>query len=303
MKRSTLQRKAPMARASFQLARSSFKPRTTAKPRKTTPPKVRDTPRPRIVSTALEEFHRDRVARIGCIALINLRHGRSPAELHHARTYAGGGQKSTEFHVLPICPLHHRLGGVGVALHAGRQTWAKLYGTEEELLIQVLSVLGFEVEPDDLGARTLARFSMPNKCLQMSKRFGRNQRRRARERIAELELRGERMRKVVAERDRDIADLSDHVQYVASVLGHMSTLTQDLHHTSGHDGMQLVGARTFSDLSPNETAMLEIMRCLEIDAVRDAARRNIHAVIHMADNQCAYALSESALRTMTREQL
>jgi hypothetical protein len=162
LKRSAIQRKTPMARGSSQLARSTFKPRTTAKPRRTTPPKVKDTPRPRIVSTALEEYHRGRVARIGCIVCINERHGRSAAELHHARTYAGGGQKSSEFHVLPICPLHHRLGGVGVALHAGRQTWAKLYGTEEELLIQVLSILGFEVEPEDLWRPDLGALLYPN---------------------------------------------------------------------------------------------------------------------------------------------
>ncbi|MDN7179065.1 Ref family protein [Caballeronia sp. SEWSISQ10-4 2] len=162
MKRSGFKpRTAPMARGNTQLARSSFKPGGTAKPRKTSPPKVKATPRPRIVTSAVEEYHRDRVAQLGCVVCRNLRLGKSPAELHHARTYAGGGQKSSEFHVLPICPNHHRLGGAGVALHAGRQTWAKLYGTEESLLLQVLHALGFEIEPDDLWRPDLGAILYP----------------------------------------------------------------------------------------------------------------------------------------------
>ena len=161
MKRSTLQRKTPMARGTSQLARSEFKSRTSAKPRRTAPPKVKDTPRPRITTTAVEQAHRDRVARIGCVVCIRLGFSASPAELHHARTFAGGGQKSTEFHVIPLCPAHHRLGGAGVALHAGRQTFARLYGSEPELLLYTLRMLGLAVFPEQLARPDLGALLYP----------------------------------------------------------------------------------------------------------------------------------------------
>ena len=49
----------------------------------------------------------------------------------------GKGQRNTNLKVLPLCPDHHQHGGIGVAFHAGRTTWERCYGTEEELLKQV----------------------------------------------------------------------------------------------------------------------------------------------------------------------
>lgn len=40
--------------------------------------------------------------------------------------------------------IHHRNGGYGVAIHAGRRAWEMKYGTEAELLVQVLYLLGEE---------------------------------------------------------------------------------------------------------------------------------------------------------------
>lgn len=37
-----------------------------------------------------------------------------------------------------MCPNHHRLGGSGVAIHAGQKTWESLYGSELELLDQTI---------------------------------------------------------------------------------------------------------------------------------------------------------------------
>jgi len=44
--------------------------------------------------------------------------------------------------VLPLCPPHHRTGGLGVAIHDGRETWEKRYGSEESLLGWVETHLG-----------------------------------------------------------------------------------------------------------------------------------------------------------------
>lgn len=83
-----------------------------------------------------------RMVELGCVVCRNLGFGASPAEVHHLRSGVGAGQRSDHRRSLPLCPPHHRNGGYGVAIHAGRKAWEKNYGTEEELLIQVQEELG-----------------------------------------------------------------------------------------------------------------------------------------------------------------
>lgn len=78
-----------------------------------------------------------RVAELGCVVCRNLGYGASPAEIHHLRKGCGVGQRSSHRRAIPLCPPHHRTGGYGVAIHAGKKTWEKIYGSEEELLEQV----------------------------------------------------------------------------------------------------------------------------------------------------------------------
>lgn len=77
-----------------------------------------------------------RVAELGCVVCRNLGFGASPAELHHPRYLAGAGQKAGDEDVIPLCPMHHRIGGYGIAYHAGPEEWERRYGTESELLAQ-----------------------------------------------------------------------------------------------------------------------------------------------------------------------
>ena len=79
------------------------------------------------------------VASLGCIVCRNLGLGESPAEIHHIRTGQGTAQRADHKKTLPLCPPHHRTGGHGIAIHAGQKTWEKNYGTETELLEQVIS--------------------------------------------------------------------------------------------------------------------------------------------------------------------
>jgi hypothetical protein len=44
--------------------------------------------------------------------------------------------------VLGLCPPHHRIGGHGVAYHAGPETWEENFGTERELLEQTKQETG-----------------------------------------------------------------------------------------------------------------------------------------------------------------
>lgn len=94
------------------------------------------------MTTLAEKRHMAAVARLGCIVCRRLGYGPTPAEIHHPRSLAGMGQKASHFDALPICHLHHRTGGHGVALHAGQRTWEANFGTEAELLEKVREILG-----------------------------------------------------------------------------------------------------------------------------------------------------------------
>ena len=81
------------------------------------------------------------VADIGCIVCLNLGYGQSPAEIHHISTGAKS-KRASNFDIIGLCPNHHRLGGHGIAIHAGRKTWEARYGTENELMSQVRDIVG-----------------------------------------------------------------------------------------------------------------------------------------------------------------
>jgi len=64
---------------------------------------------------------------IGCLLC-----GRPP-EIHHI-TGAGIGRKAPHNETLALCPLHHRHGGLGIAIHAGVKSFEKIHGYQRELL-------------------------------------------------------------------------------------------------------------------------------------------------------------------------
>lgn len=91
--------------------------------------------------TKAEKLHLNRVAGLGCIVCMNLGYPNSPAEIHHLRYGVGAGQRSNHFNTIPLCPLHHRNGGHGVAFHSGKLAFEARYGTERELWFQVNDLL------------------------------------------------------------------------------------------------------------------------------------------------------------------
>lgn len=93
-----------------------------------------------------ERKHLSRIAALGCIVCANLGIAGSPAEVHHPRSGQGMSQRASHEDGIPLCPMHHRLGGYGVAIHAGQKGWEKRYGTELELLSQVRRELGITEE-------------------------------------------------------------------------------------------------------------------------------------------------------------
>ena len=87
------------------------------------------------MTTKAERVHMGAVAALGCIVCRNLGFGASPAEVHHVGNGALG-KKASNFETIGLCPTHHRNGGHGVAVHAGRKAFEANFGTERELLEQ-----------------------------------------------------------------------------------------------------------------------------------------------------------------------
>lgn len=86
--------------------------------------------------------HLSRLVELGCIACRNAGIPDSPAEVHHIRAGQGMSQRARHDQAIPLCPRHHRLGGHGVAIHAGQKTWESIHGSELELLHQVRTMMG-----------------------------------------------------------------------------------------------------------------------------------------------------------------
>jgi hypothetical protein len=86
----------------------------------------------------IEKKYMDRVSELGCIVCRNQKYGKNPAVIHHIRTGQGISQRAPNGLIIPLCPMHHNMGGHGVAIHSGQKQWENLYGTELELLNQTI---------------------------------------------------------------------------------------------------------------------------------------------------------------------
>lgn len=95
--------------------------------------------------TKAEKLHLDRVAALGYIVCKSMGYEHTPAEIHHCSKGTGLAVRADNYHVIPLCAMHHRQGGYGVAIHAGHRTWEEKYGTEAELLAQVNAELGVQI--------------------------------------------------------------------------------------------------------------------------------------------------------------
>lgn len=88
--------------------------------------------------TRQQKHYAARVASLNCVACMNNGIPDSTAEIHHL---TGGGRVRKHENIIPLCAIHHRNGGYGIAIHAGRQTWECEHGTQESLLEQVQELL------------------------------------------------------------------------------------------------------------------------------------------------------------------
>ena len=88
--------------------------------------------------------HFERVAALGCIACLIDGNPGTPAELHHIRETAGGGQKALDTDIVPLCVFHHKGDDHPrtPSIHLDRLACISRYGTETELLARVRAITG-----------------------------------------------------------------------------------------------------------------------------------------------------------------
>ncbi len=87
-----------------------------------------------------ESDHISRVVALGCIVCRKNGYMDTPAEAHHIGN-GTMGKKASNFEVIGLCPFHHRIGGHGNAVHAGRKAFESKFGTEKELLDEVMGMI------------------------------------------------------------------------------------------------------------------------------------------------------------------
>lgn len=89
-------------------------------------------------TTKAEKDHMDKVAALGCIACQKIGYFGTPAEIHHISNQTMG-KRASNYEVIPLCPIHHRHGKN--AIHKSRKLFESEFGTEKELLNEVLSLI------------------------------------------------------------------------------------------------------------------------------------------------------------------
>ena len=55
-----------------------------------------------------------------------------PCEAHHPIHDRFGTRKSSDFDVIPLCPIHHRIGEC--AIHNGKERWRERYGNDYDFV-------------------------------------------------------------------------------------------------------------------------------------------------------------------------
>ena len=83
------------------------------------------------VATRLEREHLSKVASLGCLVC------QMPPQLHHIRPIGLGiGNRSSHYHVIPLCRSHHT---GKFSIHNCKQQFEAMYGTENEMLQRTLN--------------------------------------------------------------------------------------------------------------------------------------------------------------------
>lgn len=158
----------------------------------------------------------------------------------------------------------------------------------------------------------------------MSRRYGRNQKRRhraelaavqatlaeAQQRIANLMAIQSMDRGLISHQSEHLADLRAQICTIAQEVGHQSVLLGEKTFLSnGFDSMRMEPWKpleSVSDFAPRAVSQwikinTEVIRLLNVDIVREHFRGQIHFDVDLAGKGVAYGISESAIRDLTPE--
>lgn len=150
----------------------------------------------------------------------------------------------------------------------------------------------------------------------MSKRFGRNQKRRMREALAAAQATADRLdyareldQALLRNQSSTISKLREFFLEVGQMVGRASVIAGEPPFLSnGFDGMRLTPFGRHPAMAPTnppefEKFQDEILRILSIEAIRDTFSKAVHFRVGLADKEAAYGISESALDMMPAEML
>lgn len=155
----------------------------------------------------------------------------------------------------------------------------------------------------------------------MSKRFGRNQRRRAREALASANSSIEGLRigrtmdaGLLIDMGRRLRDADDFARAVGEMVGREAIIAGEPVDTGltayRIDGSmralpnERVQARPSFDIPMSASNVrIEVLRLLDIKVIADSMSRQMHCHVTLDDKTIAYAISDSALLRMTRSEL
>lgn len=130
----------------------------------------------------------------------------------------------------------------------------------------------------------------------MSRRYGRQQKRKAREQIAQLEFANRQLQAGFEVASRRVTELRESLKQITDVLGP---------NFIGLPPKQLAmrvenSFRLFTDAGPERMHLVEIaMRT----ASNEHPQKQLHCHVILANGQSAYALSEAALLQLSEDQL
>lgn len=95
-------------------------------------------------ATKDERHYMGLVANLGCALCRRHYSVFSPAEVHHARTGVGAGQRSSHYDTIPLCPVHHRLGNESLHVMGRKAFEARHQVSELDLRDETQRLLGYQ---------------------------------------------------------------------------------------------------------------------------------------------------------------
>ena len=92
------------------------------------------------MSTKAERIRFGKLTEMGCILCRHLGTPGTLPEIHHLRSGQGLGQRAPYERTIPLCPGHHRYGGIG--FHGmGKRAFEAMYGVTEMDLLDMTNKL------------------------------------------------------------------------------------------------------------------------------------------------------------------